>query len=458
MFFDSPFYFTIYLSLVSFLINIPLGYIREHYPRFSFQWLFWIHASIPFLIYLRINLNTSTLFIPVMIVLAIWGQSIGARFRRKTRSQKETEVLEQIPDLNLLIKERINPTEVGVVLLNMGGPRTNKDVKNFQKCLFEDPLLIRFPLSFLLQKFFAWLLISVRLKAVEDRYQQIGGGSPIYKSTTAQARALRRELKRQKIPVDVTFSFNYSPPFPKDTILKLKRAGKKYLLAVSLYPHYSKATTGSNLFYLEKAAKEHYPDLAFIPAASYYLNESYIQAFVDRIHETISTDESLDDFYLIFSAHGLPLYFLTEGDQYPYQISQTVAAVISKINRTSNWTISYQSSVGPLQWMKPSTDDILKALYVRGVRKVLIIPIAFVGDHIETIHEINIEYRHMAEKMGFTDYRMSKALETHPGFIKAMADSVKSSLSMSQPGEGENDEHHVRNLRPAYAGGRGDRI
>jgi len=81
-----------------------------------------------------------------------------------------------------------------------------------------------------------------------------------------------------------------------------------------------------------------------------------------------------------------------------------------------------------------------------------------VGDHIETIHEINIEYRHMAEKMGFTDYRMSKALETHPGFIKALADSVKSSLSISQPREGENDEHYFRNLRPAYAGGRGDRI
>lgn len=458
MFFDSPFYPYIYLSLVSFFLNIPLGYIREYHPKFSYAWSFWIYASILYIIYLCWALNTSQLFIPVTIALAIFGQIIGARFRRTTWSLKEAEALEQIPDLNLSAKERINPREVYVALLNMGGPRRNKDVKDFQKSLFEDPRLIRFPLSFLLQNFFAWLLITVRLKAVEDRYREIGGGSPIYKSTTAQARALRRELKKQNIPVDVTFSFNYSPPFPKDTILKLKRAGKKYLLPVSLYPHYSKATTGSNLFYLEKAAQKHYPDLKFIPSSSYYLHESYIQAFVDRIYETLSTEETLENFYLIFSAHGLPLYFLTEGDQYPYQVSQTVAAILSKINRTSNWTISYQSSVGPLQWMKPSTDDILKALYGRGIRKVLIIPVAFVGDHIETIHEINIEYRHMAEKMGFTDYRMSKAIETHPGFIQALTDSIKSSLQISKQREGENNEHHFRNIRLTHVGGRSDRL
>lgn len=420
----------LYIGLVSFLINIPLGYIREFYPKFSFKWFLWIHASIPLIIYMRYTLGTSGWFIPVSIFLAIAGQQIGARIRRQKRTRQDAEKLEQIPDLNLTSFPQINPQEACVALLNMGGPRKNKDVADFQKRLFEDSLLIRFPLSFLLQKFFAWLLIKVRLKAVEDRYMQIGGGSPIYKSTTAQARALRRELKRRKIPVDVTFSFNYSPPLPTDTIQKLKRASKKYLIPLSLYPHYSSATTGSNLFYLEKEAKALYPELKMVSAPSYYLHEGYIQAFVDRIHETISAEESLDDFYLIFSAHGLPIYFLTEGDPYPFQISQTVAAILTKLKRSSNWVISYQSSVGPLEWMKPSTDDVLKALSHRGIKKVLIVPVAFVGDHIETIHEIDIEYRHIAQQMGFTDYRMSKALETHPGFIKALADVVEKTLNV----------------------------
>ncbi len=432
MLFDSPLYPYVFVAVVSFVLNILFGYVKEHYPKFSSPWTFWTYASWPLIIYLSAVYHVLNVFIIAALAAGIFGQRIGSKIKQKNRTEKETEELEQIPDLNLSQTEKINPREACVALLNMGGPRKNKDVKDFQKCLFEDPLLIRFPLSFLLQKFFAWVLIKVRLKAVEDRYNQIGGGSPIYKSTTAQARALRRELTRRKIPVDVTFSFNYSPPFPKDTIEKLKRHNKKYLINLSLYPHFSKATTGSNVYYLEQAAKEHYPDLKLINAPAYYLDENYIQSFVDRIYETLSPGESLNDFYLIFSAHGLPLYFLTEGDPYPYQVSQTVAAILMKLKRTQNWITSYQSSVGPLQWMKPSTDDILKTLYKRGVRKVLIVPVAFVGDHIETIHEINIEYREMAEHIGFTDYRMSKAIEAHPAFIKALADSVENALNLKE--------------------------
>jgi ferrochelatase len=283
-------------------------------------------------------------------------------------------------------------------------------------------------MSWLLQRPFAALLIALRSKEAERRYRLIGGGSPIFDSTQNQTKALQDELKRRGRDIKVTFSFNYSPPLPEDTITETKEAKKNYLLPISLYPHYSKATTGSNLHYLKKAARKIHPELRFLTSSNYYLHESYLCAFVDRIFEQVQSSESFNDFYLLFSAHGLPLYFLTEGDPYPYQISQTVAGVLSKLNRKDQWAISYQSAVGPLQWLKPSTGDMIKALAQRKIQKLIIIPISFVTDHIETTCEIDIEYRQLAENLGISDFRMTKALECHSGFISALADTVEKSL------------------------------
>ena len=207
---------------------------------------------------------------------------------------------------------------------------------------------------------------------------------------------------------------------------------KRYILPLSLYPHYSAATTGSNLYYLEKEASQQTKksgiELTFLDSPSYFMHDGYIQAFVERIHAQIQIDESLDDFYIIFSAHGLPLYFLKEGDPYPFQIAQTTSLILEKLNRQQSWVISYQSAVGPMQWLKPSTEDIIKALARRGITKVLVVPIAFVTDHIETLCEIDIEYRKYAEDLGIKDFRMARAIECHPRFIGALADSVEAVL------------------------------
>lgn len=415
------------ISLISFLINIPFGYIRQNTPKFSASWLFWIHASIPVIVYMRIQLGTSSWFIPFTIFFAVLGQIIGSRWRQGRMTVEDVERLAQIKNLNLVKDRKTNDPDVLVALLNMGGPKTLGDVKDFQERLFADPLLIRFPLSFIFQRFFAWLLIKLRLNAVKERYQAIGGGSPIYRSTTAQAKALSRELEQRGRNIKVVHSFNYSPPLPEETINEAKAEGKKYIFALSLYPHYSKATTGSNLHYLKKAsAVLGGPEI--IEAPAYYLHNGYIQAFVDRIHESVGPGETLDDFYLLFSAHGLPLYFLKEGDPYPFQITQTISKILAKLDRDKNWTISYQSSVGPLQWLKPDTEQMLKALARREIKKIIVVPVSFVGDHIETVHEINIEYRHVAEKIGIEDFRMSKAIECHSGFIQALADTVESAL------------------------------
>lgn len=349
----------------------------------------------------------------------------------------------QTPDLRLpLTGPAIDDRQVMVTLMNMGGPRTNADVKTFLKRVFNDPILIRFPWSKILQPLFAWLLVTFRGKATEARYQLIGGGSPIYESTQKQAQALQVELNRRGRHLDVIFSFNYAEPLPSDAIRAIKQAGKRYILPLSLYPHYSLATTGSNVHYLKKEAQKNYLDLKFLPVPSYYLHESYIRAFCDRIEEQLRPGESLDDFYLLFSAHGLPQYFLMEGDPYPFQIAQTTALILQKLNRQDCWAICYQSDVGPIEWLKPTTEHMIKTLADRGIKKIIIVPIAFVGDHIETICEIDMEYRHTAQKAGITDFRMSRALENHPGFIEAMADGVGAVLPHVRTGT--SDYYFIR--------------
>ncbi|GEM_PF-31699 len=431
------------LALASLLINIPMGYIRENCPKFSLRWLFWIHASIPLIIFMRVTLGTSKWFIPACIFFAIAGQVIGSRWRRKRTSWQEAEKIKQIPAIDSLDFPKLDESQTTVVLLNMGGPKTNADVPDFQKRLFQDPILIRFPMSFLFQRLFAWLLVTFRTKAAMERYQLIGGGSPIFESTERQTEALQEELAKRGRKVDVIFSFNYSAPFPEETIRAILQSGRTSVLLLSLYPHYSQATTGSNIHYLKKAADEIYPDIQFTEAPAYYLHDGYIQAFVDRIQEQIKPGESLDDFYLIFSPHGLPLYSLVEGDPYAFQVSQTVAKILAKLGRTNRWSIAYQSAVGPLQWLKPSVEDMLEALTRRGYKKLLVVPVAFVTDHIETLCEVDIEYRKLAEDLGVTDYRMSRAIESHPEFIRALADSVETML----PPRAKGARHTISLLR-----------
>ena len=420
----------------AYAVNIPLGYWRENTAKFSGLWFLLIHASIPLLIYMRVHWHISPLSIPITITLAVFGQLAGSRLRRGRMTVSDREKLAQIPDLRLPKTAAASDCDVTVVLLNMGGPKTNADVKEFLHRIFLDPLILRFPLSKLLQPFFAWLIVTLRWKATAKRYEEIGGGSPIYPSTEAQVQALSDELKRRGRPIDVTYSFNYSEPLP-DTVVKHLSADKKtHILPLSLYPHYSLATTGSNMKYLREAARAGYPELQFLSAGDYSLHPGYIQALADRVGEQLKEGESLDDFYLLFSAHGLPLYFLTEGDPYPFLIAQTAGAVLARLGRDKNWALSYQSAVGPLQWLKPSTDDIISALARRGIKKLLVVPVSFVTDHIETLCEIDIEYRRQAEGEGITDFRMTRAVESHPDFIRALADTVERALPA-----GDEDKH-----------------
>ncbi len=416
------------ITLIVFLTSFLGGISRAQQVKYSFTWFQGIYIPLFVLIFIAWSKQVPLVWIIINLLILSIGQVIGRRFQEESLTVEEVEKIEQVGDLQLskVLPANLKDEDVAIVLMNMGGPVNLDEVEPFLRRLFNDSLIIRFPFA---QSFFADILIRSRLKEVKERYKLIGGGSPLLASSLKQKESLSQELRKRGRTLDVFLNFNYSDPLPAKTITEVRDSKRRFILPLGLYPHYSLSTTTSNIFYLKEEAKVNYPEVNFLEVYSYHLYDGYIQAFVDRIKETIKPGESLDDFYLLFSAHGTPYYFVEEGDPYAYLVAQTISCIVKLLERKDHWSTSYQSSVGPLMWLKPSTDAILKALAVRKVKKMIVVPISFVTDHIETICEIDIEYRHLAEKEGIEDFRMSKAIECHPAFIGALADCVENSLS-----------------------------
>ncbi len=419
------------IILISFIINFLGGFYRTCKPKFSSAWFAGVYWPLLILVGLWIFYKPCIIFILLSLGALVLGQMSGRFFKEREISPADREKLEQIPDFQRWERGHkwVSDSDTTIVLMNMGGPLNQEEVEPFLKRLFMDPLIIRFPLSGLLQPLFAYILVKLRLKEVKRRYALIGGGSPLFESSVQQVKALENELRKRGRNIDVALCFNYTEPFPKGVIKEVRDKDKRFILPLSLYPHYSESTAASNLFYLKKEAAAQGADVTFLNCLPYHLYDGYIQAFVDRIHSAIGPQAMMEDYYLLFSAHGTPLYFLTEGDTYSYSVAQSVARILGVLNRRHNWVISYQSLVGPMQWLKPSTEEVLAALAKKGVKKIIVVPISFVNDHIETLCEIDMEYRELAEKkLGFTDFRMTKALECHHSFISALADCAEASL------------------------------
>jgi ferrochelatase len=324
---------------------------------------------------------------------------------------------------------------IGIVLLNLGGPDSLRAVRPFLYNLFSDRDIIRLGPPFL-QKPLAWLISTLRSKKAEDMYSQIGGKSPILEITTAQAEALEKELNQgsgvggqgSEKKFKVYIGMRYWHPFMKDTISRIKEEGIRRLIVLSLYPHYSKATTGSSVDDFKKAVQgsgiqiryiEDWPDFA-----------PYIDALAALAAEGISEFKG-SEFELLYSAHSLPQSFIDEGDPYLDHIKKTIEAVNKKLSgEPYNLTglkssLSFQSKTGPVKWLEPSTEEAIETLSKRGGKNLFVVPVSFVSDHIETLYEIDILYGDLAEKHGIT-LKRCKALNTSGHFIGAMKELVLS--------------------------------
>ncbi|MDQ7787126.1 MAG: ferrochelatase [Thermodesulfovibrionales bacterium] len=336
-----------------------------------------------------------------------------------------------------------NPNTIGVVFLNLGGPDSLQAVGPFLYNLFSDRQIIRLGPSFL-QKPLAWLISSVRSGKTENLYRMIGGKSPILEITSAQAKALEESLnqnssptappprreKSSKAATDVNYkvfiAMRYWHPFTEDVIPVIHNTGIRKLIALCLYPHYSIATSGSSLSKFREVISQ-YP-IEFFTIAEWYDHPLYIESLIDVIQKGIQSfgSESAHDIHVLFSAHSLPQKFIDQGDPYVAHTMKTIGEITKRISM--QWHLSYQSKSGPVQWLEPSTEAKLEELSGKGVKNILMVPISFVSDHIETLYEIDILYANLATKLGMTLHRAA-SLNTNPLFIEALRDMVMKSVT-----------------------------
>jgi len=300
-----------------------------------------------------------------------------------------------------------------VVLLNLGGPDSLRAVRPFLYNLFSDREIIRLGPS-PLQRPLAFLISTLRAKKTKRCYSLIGGKSPILEITLAQADALSKS-----IGLPVYIAMRYWHPSIEETLKRARLDGIKRVFGISLYPQWSKATTGSSVNALLREAER--LGIECRTSGRWFDNPLYIDALCDLIKKGIEGFSPKMPF-LLFSAHSLPKKFIEEGDPYVEETLKTISLVMEKLGGLSpKWRLCYQSKSGPVEWLEPSTEEALRGLASEGIRDVLLVPISFVSDHIETLYEIDILYRKMAEDMGIT-LRRTESLNTHPLFISALRD------------------------------------
>ena len=315
--------------------------------------------------------------------------------------------------------------KIGVGLLNLGGPDSLDAVEPFLFNLFSDPDIIDFPGSFLFRKRLAKMISTRRSPGVIKQYEEIGGKSPL-KDYTLQQAALLEEKLNEHLPAKVYVAMRYWKPFTDEALDAIERDGIKKIILLPLYPQFSKATTTSSVKEWEKQLAKRNVDVEHSLIEHYFDQPTYIDAFVERVNQGLERfpEDVRAEVNILFSAHGTPMKLVKHGDPYSHQIKETVVAIMERGAFKQTHTLCYQSKVGPLKWLTPSTPDTIAELAGRGVKHMLLVPVAFASDHLETLFELGIEYRRQAKERGVVQYEVTEGLNDSPRFIDALAELV----------------------------------
>lgn len=324
--------------------------------------------------------------------------------------------------------------KIGVVLLNLGGPDSLEAVEPFLYNLFCDPDIIDFPGSFLFRKWLAKLISSKRHPRIQGQYKQIGGKSPLKEFTLGQAKLLEKKLN-QSFPAKVYAAMRYWHPLTEETLDELETEGIKKVILLPLYPQFSKATTESSVKEWKKqlGLRGNPTKIEWSLIESYYDFPPYIEAFVERINQGLEKFPvaTRQDVHLLFSAHGTPMKLVRAGDPYSDHIRKTVELVVKQGNFKQDSSLCWQSKVGPQKWLTPSTPDTIEELAGKGVQSMLAIPIAFASDHLETLFEVGIEFKHLAKSKGVEQFEVTEGLNYSEKFIDALAQLVLQKMEKS---------------------------
>ncbi|HEX3810605.1 MAG TPA: ferrochelatase [Rhizomicrobium sp.] len=320
--------------------------------------------------------------------------------------------------------------KVAVILFNLGGPDSPQAVEPFLRNLFSDPAIISLPGIF--RKPLAWWIAKRRAPIAQEIYAKIGGRSPILEETQAQARALEKALAGGEHEMRAFIAMRCWHPFAAGAVHAAKTWGAEQIVLLPLYPQFSTTTTESSFKNWEKEAARAGLAASSVRICCYPFAEGFIESQAALIGEALARRKPDVDYRLLLSAHGLPKRVIAKGDPYQWQVEQTAQAIVDKLGISGlDWRVTYQSRVGPLQWLTPATDAEIRAAGHEG-KGLIVAPIAFVSEHSETLVELDIEYGELARHSGVRDYLRVPTVSTQPQFVAALAELVTRALHSGQ--------------------------
>ena len=310
-----------------------------------------------------------------------------------------------------------------VILFNLGGPDSLDAVEPFLFNLFNDPAIISLPGIFRYP--LAKLISKRRAPIARGIYEEMGGKSPILQETKMQALAIEKSLEKEKDHYRCFIVMRCWHPRAEDVIKKVREFNPKQIILLPLYPQYSDATSGSSIKeWLDVCKKEDFKIETKI-ICCYPTEKDFILSYANLIKAKINL-KNLTETILIFSAHGLPENKIKQGDPYQWQVEQTVNELFKKLSiKNLNYILSYQSRVGPLKWIGPSTDTVIKEQAQKN-KILIVVPVAFVSEHSETLVELDIEYKKLAIENGSKDYLRVPAVTVNKDFINSLRSSILS--------------------------------
>lgn len=309
----------------------------------------------------------------------------------------------------------------GVVLLNMGGPNNLEEVEIFLRNMFADKNILTMK-SNLLRKFIGSMIVFSRTEKAKEVYKKIGGKSPIVEHTQKLVKKLQNKLGEEFI---VDFAMRYTPPFACEVVERFNNEDISQIYLIPLYPQFSTTTTKSSLEDFKECYHKSGKNAILIEIEHFFENETYNKSILQNIQECIN-ENKYENFDIIFSAHGLPQKIVNAGDVYQQHIEQHVK-ILKNMMEKANMNfheihLAYQSKVGPMKWLEPSLEDKLKTLKNKNV---IIFPIAFTIDNSETDFELSIEYKEIADELGFKNYRVAKCPNDNDLFVDTLLEIIK---------------------------------
>jgi len=307
--------------------------------------------------------------------------------------------------------------DVGVVLMNMGGPSSLDEVRDYMRRVLSDGRVVRLPAGKLYQGLFASLVSKRREGRVRERYAAIGGRSPLLDETQHLADSLSDELG-----APVSIAMRYSAPFARDAVTELLRGSPRTIVGLPLYPQFSTATTTSSIEDLQRVLPA---DVRLLVVERHHLEPGFIDALVDSVQAGLERVGGGEGSHLLFTAHSIPVAYTRSGDPYVSEVEQTVDAVRRRLPASQSSSLAFQSAMRFGEWHGPSVDEELERLLERGVQRLLVQPVTFVSENLETLYDLDIAFRRAAEARGIERFERLAAPGRSPRYLQGLARQVR---------------------------------